>query len=532
MYIKDGKLTPADITATWENDSHTFWWEGLLFIKGVGEGLESVKTFADRIKNRGLENACESLSGNFACAALDKASGEICAFTDNSRLAQFYHDGSVISTSFLQLLDLTGRRAADLLPGCVSEFILAGSIYSKDIFFSDIRTLEPRDIAVCGNSGISIKQKFLRDIFKTRSHHDFLDLFKKTTESFRGRKVLCHLTGGTDTRLIAIIFRSLGLPFDTGISGAEDHYDVQLSKQAAGAMGLKHVFVPHVVTGFDDELKDAFDHYDGLQDPIYFHRLWQFGSELKRRGYEIDLSGLGGELMKDGGPWQTAFRTTSPVDPSGAVIKNLVRSGIVGFGIGKGTGHRILAGEYKKFALDYSAKLLKLFDEGFREKNKYLTSDRIFYDFTMRPSRGNEATLIKRYKPFVDPDVTQIGIHLPPGKRFFHRFYRDTAAALDPKIARMTTSRVGMTMSTDTALMLDDFRKFAVSVATNKHHFCLMANNPMLYKRARQLKDAPELFDLVRGIGALAPDVTLDSLDDNAFGRVLALGMLIRRIGR
>ncbi|MGB3478320.1 MAG: hypothetical protein WA977_05210 [Halobacteriota archaeon] len=74
-------------------------WEGFLFVKGVKSGGDSISKFSKKIIEKGIESACDCLSGVFGCILQDKRKNEICAFTDNNGLFNLFYCNNPISIS-------------------------------------------------------------------------------------------------------------------------------------------------------------------------------------------------------------------------------------------------------------------------------------------------------------------------------------------------------------------------------------------------------------------------------------------------
>lgn len=91
MLLKNEKLSSCKQTSRWSNDKFDVAWEGFLFVKGVKSGGDSISKFSKKIIEKGIESACDCLSGVFGCILQDKRKNEICAFTDNNGLFNLFY---------------------------------------------------------------------------------------------------------------------------------------------------------------------------------------------------------------------------------------------------------------------------------------------------------------------------------------------------------------------------------------------------------------------------------------------------------
>ncbi|GAI36489.1 unnamed protein product [marine sediment metagenome] len=92
MYYKllTRELKTGFRTEKFEDDNYTIFWEGLLFIKGLAPGEESIAKFVEDLKKIPLPSIVENLSGVFACIIHDKKIDIIYNFIDNSRLFNLF----------------------------------------------------------------------------------------------------------------------------------------------------------------------------------------------------------------------------------------------------------------------------------------------------------------------------------------------------------------------------------------------------------------------------------------------------------
>jgi len=144
----------------------------------------------------------------------------------------------------------------------------------------------------------------LSNIYEYKSfEYDFLQNLCDVASSLKNNKISMDLTGGSDSRLLTVIFREAGIDFETAVSGMSGHPDVEISKMAAGLLRTTHYVTYHKAENIDlaHELEETFVNCDGLSDILNIHRLYQFDCDRGERRITLAISGSSGELYKDGG---------------------------------------------------------------------------------------------------------------------------------------------------------------------------------------------------------------------------------------
>jgi asparagine synthetase B (glutamine-hydrolysing) len=176
---------------------------------GTPAGRESIVRFLQE-GVRDLPSTSEKLRGIYYLFLLDRVSGTGYAFIDPSGLYHAYHTRSATGTSILELAAANGLGPQDIAPEPLVEFFHYGALYFGDTLFRDIRRMDPEHILrIEPSGGIHAMTRTLRDlgIPPTRTFEQCLAGF---TGSIKGEKVSLDLTGGIDSRLLAVVLRYLG----------------------------------------------------------------------------------------------------------------------------------------------------------------------------------------------------------------------------------------------------------------------------------------------------------------------------------
>ncbi|MBE3128507.1 MAG: hypothetical protein IMZ60_02385 [Actinobacteria bacterium] len=523
----------------WENNEFRIYWRGCLFIPDIPVGEKSVEMFAREIKIQGIENACSILYGSFYCFVYDKKSNVYYAFTDNSRQSSLFYDNknSLISSSFLHLIKLNHPEIKNMLPTSIVEFILTGFIFSPEVFFKNIRIIEADEIIIFPQENevrMALREKKLENIFsgleEPTKPEIFLKEFQKIINSLKNKKISIDLTGGTDTRLLMTIFHSLGLNFETAISGMPDSSDVLISSKVAQEKNLTHFVTHHILNSevLESELKEIFYLGDGLTNILDIHRLYQFQKDKKEKRIDFSISGSGGELYKDGGWWRAAFIKRN----KRKIVDGLVNSGLAGWGLSRAEiPKNIFSERLFELAINYKKNLSKKIYNHFTHNSQqdfYKMADQIFYEYSVRAPRGFNQRLTVTYAPLLEKNIVKLGINIPGKERLFHIFYRKIITSLDPEIAKIKTNRGGSTMSSKIYYIITDILKmFLTNIFQKKTPG---TTNPKIYRTVENFTETKNLFKILKNYEIINRKTEPENIDNKYLGRLITLGMLIKYI--
>ncbi len=314
----------------------------------------------------------------------------------------------------------------------------------------------------------------------------FLDTWRKFVFAIEGEKVSVDLTGGTDTRLIVGILDSLGMEFETGVSGTAEHPDVMISKQVAVTMKDRH---PHYVCIHSvdperlwQELYEVVRAVAGVvADIASAHRLYQLATSRLSRGISLVIGGSGGELYKDGGWWRTAALLGPGPAPGERLIRRLVESGLIGWGMEAKYPTNFFSSELCDIANGYKDSLIQRLKNRYAHnfsEGVYRLADRLFFEYSARAPRGFGARILPTYNPLLDMPWVVVGINLPRSQRFLCRFYRRVLGQLNPTLAQIPTTRGGMTLRAGKELV--EFLRILRALREGRWKSPIPKENPLL----------------------------------------------------
>jgi len=524
----------SDKHSRWENDRHDFFWEGIVFVRGILSGSKSLDYFSKVIERQGLESACHTLSGTFFLVVRDKSTGIFNCLIDNSGLFQAYYSKNRVSTSFLHLAKMENLTAADLDRRAVVEFIHLGNIFFNRTFFDSIKKVDGNQILRSDSSGnITILPKKLPPLFDEPPAETLLDIFAGISKSIGNRKVSIDLTGGMDSRILVVIFNQLGLKFETGVYGREDHPDVIISREVSGKLGINHMAVDYSPDNLDYQLEEAFQDCDGLSDPVLDIITLKLQKERRAKKFDLVICAGGGEIFDD-----FFWLQDYPFYNSRKVhLKRLFEFRFRPYAT---TPHGLFTKKYAKisknlakyFVIDLAPRIL--------ETNTKTYAD-IFASVRWKEVLGMSMIrykqIIQYYSPFMEYDVIRLAVNLPIKQRTNSRFLRELLRKVNPEIAALPLLGRNYLWLMKYSFILGGgkyyffktgqylIRKFGASIS--KLLLPIM-KTPQLTEKIQALPVLEEYTGLLKDAGILDWKVNLDSINLPFLGRYISTAKLIK----
>mgnify|MGYP006296575163 CR=1 FL=1 len=532
--IKDNKIIGEKVNS-FENKRYKIDYEGLIFIKGLKPGYNSLEVFADQFEKSGT-STFSILSGNFICCIKDKKNNIYYIINDNGGSKNIYYSDNYISTSFLNLLKIEDYKVNDLVEKNIVEYIITGFQFTKDMFLKNIKKLDIYEYFKIKNSNLNIEMnKSSNPFLKSKDSepvNSFLINMEKITKSLADYNISVDLTGGTDTRITTEILNYYGLNFETATSGTKNHSDILISKKVAKQMSLKHKTVLHKVN-FNklwEEIDETFLKVDGLCDPVKYHRLYKLFINRKQRGVDISIGSSGGELYKDGGWWRTALKVYG-INKNEKIINHLIDSGLIGWGIKMPNNYNLFSSKLNNLSKNYKSlvkdRIKKL--EYSNVNNKFKFADKIFYEYSVRSPRGFIDNQVINYSPLLDPDLVKIGINLNNYDRFFHRFYRMILDKINSKTASINTNRGNMVMSKGINNIFKDFFNILYSQFKENN---IPKNDPELYNYIKKSSKYINIINSLKEYDILNKNINASEIEDYYVGKLINLYKIIEIIDR
>ena len=237
MFISMGGPPLDEKFNSFATDRFTIYWKGLIYSGETKAGHDTVRAFADNLPG-GLPAAASRLMGMFFVVVHDRVSRNVSAFVDSSGLFHVFHSELGLSTSFLDLVARHKYGIDQIDRESLVEFFHFGYLsFGKKTFFSDIQRLDPQKIWSASESGnISFQLKEACDI-GTRPHHSFEDAIRLFANSVTGEKLSVDLTGGIDSRLLAVTLRYIGASYELAVSSDADNPELPIAEAGCKNIG-------------------------------------------------------------------------------------------------------------------------------------------------------------------------------------------------------------------------------------------------------------------------------------------------------
>jgi asparagine synthetase B (glutamine-hydrolysing) len=524
-----------------ETNQYRISWHGLIYTPGHPAGVPCVAKLAADLQSRRLEQIATDLRGCFCLVVHDKLSETSYALVDNSGLYQCFYSDQAISSSFLDLASFHQLRASDLDSETVVEFLHFGNINFDRTFFPCIRKLSAERIArISPATGISFVDKSLPS-FDVPTSYSLEDFLRDFAASVSTEKVSVDLTGGMDTRIIAILLHYFGLPFETAIRGDEQNLDVQIAYEVAETLGKDlQVCHPRIDT-LEDDLPGVLNICDGLMNVVTAFGSLQLQYERAERGITLMVGGGGGELFRDH-YWLQDFPFYSRSTPNLRRFCNLRL-------LPTDPDHTLLAAKYREVSTGYRQRLLRDLAR-YTVPGNTQTYDQITYRALYRESIGrfmtNHSRVLQCSAPYMERDAVRYGYQLPRSTRFFDYYFRKTATKCLPRAARNRTTKNYMTLSAEFSYLAKDIYRYCDDKLTRvrrrveqryfhrRHRSCGKLEEPLgheqLFPTLRRSALVRSAAVQLQDAGILNPALGPDGMKGEFLGTVLTLGLLMDRL--
>jgi len=515
-----------------ETPKHAVYWSGFIYADGKSSGIDSVHRFAEALVN-GLLEALNCLKGVYMVVVADKLSGDAYAFVDSSGLFQAFYSSRGVSSSFLKLAGEHGLNIPELSPEALVQFFHLGYVPFGGTFFKEINRLDGDQI-VCISSGgtVSLMSKNSRALGPEPAR-DFETQMESLASSVAAENVSIDLTGGIDSRLLAVILDYFGLPFELAVSGSDDHEDVAIAREVAMVLNRKLYVTHHEVGDFESSLPTLFEVCDGLFNVANGHGPLQNQRKRRSRGATLMITGAGGELFKDFW-WLQDFpfyrqRTSH--------LKRLYSTRIAPVAL----RHDYLEEPYANVSRGLCGTYLRKL-AGYVAGNNTQTYDRIYYFVKMPDVVGrlmsNHAWLLHCYAPYLEPEIARVGYTLPRSTRFFNLFHRQMTTRYGPVTARIRTTEGGISVSSESSAVARDLHKYVINLVSRlerKFSQTILGRRrlergpaiPSFEQDLQRYAATKRGFERLKDAGILRSDLVLANLRPQYYGNVLSLGLFL-----
>ena len=517
-----------------ETPTHTLYWEGLVFKDGLPAGAPSLQSFVRELSN--LAGASTSLRGVYFVAVRENSSGDTYVFGDQTGRFHLFASEPAVSTSLLDLGVNDRLTFSDVDHQAVVDFLTYGYLTFGRTLSSKIRRLQPDQIArVRKGAAVEFLHRPVRDISEP-PQYSVDDILRNLAGAVNEEKVSVDLTGGIDTRLIAITLDYYGMKFEVAHAGTRGNTDMAIAEVVAAALGRELVVTYHDPTNFESVLPELFRTCDGLLDISKDHLGLQMQHERLARGITLVIAGDGGPLHKDQN-WLQDFPFYARRKPNVQKFCNYRVAPVV-------ANYALFSDHYADLARTYRQRALEFINRHVVPGNTQ-TYDQVYFHLNAPDSLGrfasNHAGMVDVYSPLCERDAVAYSYHLPRTQRFFNNFHRNSMTRLNPRVARIRTTEGGISGSSEWSKVAADFARYAVDKMSrvqkklnqrffNKPYRHEVPIDPRLYDNIRNCSTMRDAVADLRDRGVLNPQISLKDIPNGSLGSILTLHLTIEHL--
>lgn len=522
----------------------TLIWRGHFYLRGERAGTPSAKILLARLHRARLAQALDDACGVFALFVHDGARGAWQLASDNLGLYKLFWDEGTVATSFLELARRRGTRATDARIESLAAFLILGYVPGEATFVPAIRKLRGDEVLVLEpHQPPRLEPKAIAPFVAGPPEDQFERHFADFATSLQGRRVSVDITGGFDSRLVAVMLAQHGLPFELVVASGGESLDVDIAAQVAAALDRPFHHHVHEVASLDADLPIAFLIGDGQHEIRAMHKDLQNATARRGRGMEVMVQGGGGELFCDKHlyqhfpfygrrradlGWQYDLRF-APIRLPRALL---------------GASGAEIAASVRADHIDRSRRLV-----GASAHETYIWTELLlrrveFYGRTLTNyvNMGLDATA-----PFLDLRLGMLAARLSPWSGFQRRWHRTFTTRAAPAVAALPTTDGYSALRRGTIepevwlnFLTQGTRRLARKTAQR------LLGRAMFHKRgteggynavgyAARLRARPEIaraVALLGEAGLLRPDTPLAEIPDHFVPRLLTLGLLAEWLDR
>ncbi len=410
-------------------------WTGFLFLRGFVAGRESVHALLELLAEMGPAQALALPKGSFLLCILDKQAREIFCTVDPFGLMRLFVADSVISDDLFALIRQLGSHEAHLDLPALASFLRFGFYSLGRTIDRRVRVLAGDEITLFSSSGdLKIFRKHLPDFRVAPDPFDFDAYVRDVRKAICGQRVSLDLTGGYDSRLLAACLKNSAI-VECATTGQPGNLDVEIARKVAAALKLPHFTAAHDVAGLEERASTLLRLTHGQMGLLTYDHIYQLTRERQRRGIDLCVAGIGGELWKDilwlqdfpflAGPpnFERLYRTR--FEPRAPAVLPFDARFARSF---EGAGRESVAAMHEQFA-----RLART-----AANDCVYAFQRIPYTAGPSVTAGIRAGL-PAFCPLFDLDGVIASIHKPPRERLFSRWHRGVIARTAPEVANLRT---------------------------------------------------------------------------------------------
>lgn len=400
------------------------------------------------------------LNGNFVLALWDDREKRLLLANDRLGLHPLYYvenpDGFYFASGVRALLAVPGTsRCID--PVGIAQFLTFDHLLHEHTLLESVKLLPQASIAMIEGGQLSIEpywHPFHCHTYELRDEEEWMDAMMANLRRAVARQAPVGapagmlLSGGMDSRvLLAILADQINLStfptFTWGIPGCDDARAAREVARHLGAPNHFYELKPDWLLSFADECVRITD---GMGNLINLHARATLDQETQHA--PILYKGFLGDAMMGYAQQHIHWADYDPDTAIRAHMQVHRNQGVITFGPEE---HDSLF--TPSFRSAVGAAVMDAYAQGMAESNATLLADqRVYFDYRQRVPRhtlnGVQVTRSRAVVrlPFVDNDLIDLMLQVPPGLRYQRRIMRDAFIRDYPRLARIPLPDTGLPM--------------------------------------------------------------------------------------
>lgn len=439
---------------------------------------------------------------------------------------------------FSELLSTGKFSVDDLNFKSVLHFLCFGQLHFNHTLLNDVnKTFDyNRNILDKKTGLIPVVSKNLQlrsqALPKDTAEH-FITFFSERLHHLKTRNVTLDLTGGVDSRLLAVLFHHFEIPFEAFYSmDSGDHEELKIVKRVAESLNIPLTIAESPEVNGDKVYDELFHLVDGHFDIRKVISLRNIQKQRKMAGFDTLITGIGGAFFKDFF-WQQDFPFYNKKTVNFERLFN-IRMHFLDI-------HSDWLGERIRPLKDFIKSDFINAIKTCRQDVNSRTYDQIYFQIKDRElcslMSAASSEYLTVYSPLYEQEVLDIGYNLPRKQRFLNQFHREIISRLNPEVSKIRTTSSGMSVSNRKINVLRDSLFFFSSKSVKLMKKIRYRNqeesrknvkfqNNFLIEKCRDSIQALKEHDIL----SLQAPANPESYPSLLQGRLMTLGYLIKKI--
>lgn len=512
----------------YEANGIRYYYKGIFFIRGVKEGIASLKVLAEYFNEKNALDF-ESYMGAFHFVIIKD--DEIILFTDNNSLRGFFISNNHISDNFINILKKEKGLSFD--DKAISEYFFYGQCFFNKTLVKEVKISHTNKYYILKNKKLIQKDKNIANIDGRPDVDNFEMLYNDIGNALSGKNLSLALTGGFDSRFVLTLLKDAA-HIDVCISGdLLENKDIEVSKKVAEVANLKHdveiIKKPEINEAYVRKMFYERDAALGGFDEQNI-RIYELLKIRKSKGYDVHMTGDTGVLYKDE-HW----------------VQELPFYKKKNFNIEKFYKQRIqmikhslpISDDFISEAKDAEQDIIHWMKENRREFN---TKSFDWYNWNMKYPTGikknmtSMSNLITIYAPLLELKSVRYSYNLPRKKRFRGNIMKEMITKIAPDIARIKTV-TGVTTSKQYRYVFNDFVYDIINYIKKAIRLgcrivlkkTLLVNNVLSWScesEIRKLGITKDAIKFAKNSGILKNDVKESEISYSLLGKILNIYLI------